>query len=317
MTSVEEIREDVLPEFSLEIRGDETQPIISNFDDLRTWVGKAVDYAKGRMVSTDAKDLKPIRAQLNKLHDNLEDARKALKKRMEAPYKEWEAQYKEALASLTAAIDELGAQIKVQESRERDERLAEVERMIREEADRISTTLYPITQKIEVRSWFFEKEWENKSISRTMLTKRIHDKVALLLNGLSAAASMAKPDVARKTFLDTGDLVKAKAASDDAKALEDAQKTEPLFIHEAGTPKDEAPVQPPMEPEEPTASDGDEAVADAHRISFEVPSTYQDDEAKVIRIHRTLTGPRGAMRILLDVAASLGIELVKITPPSK
>ena len=96
----QEIRE-VLPEFSLQIQGDDTHPIISNFDDLEEWTAKAVKYAKGQIVSADAKDLKPIRAQLNKLYDKLEDARKSLKRRIEAPYKEWETHYKEAIGSLT------------------------------------------------------------------------------------------------------------------------------------------------------------------------------------------------------------------------
>ena len=37
-----------------------------------------------------------------------------------------------------------------------------------------------------------------------------------------------------------------------------------------------------------------------------------EDEAKIIRIHRTISGPKGHIRILLDVAKSLGLELVKI-----
>lgn len=113
-----------LPEFSLQIQGDDTHPVISNFDDLKEWVNKAVDYAKGQITSTDAKDLKPVRAQLNKLYEKLEDARKNLKRRLEAPYKEWEIQYKDAVSSLLGASDEIGTLIKTQETRERDMRPA-------------------------------------------------------------------------------------------------------------------------------------------------------------------------------------------------
>ena len=125
--SEEEIMQ-ALPEFSLQIQGDDTHPVISNFDDLKEWVNKAVDYAKGQITSTDAKDLKPVRAQLNKLYEKLEDARKNLKRRLEAPYKEWEIQYKDAVSSLLDASDEIGTLIKTQETRERDMRLAEIEK---------------------------------------------------------------------------------------------------------------------------------------------------------------------------------------------
>ena len=301
----EEIRE-ALPEFSLTIQGDETHPIISNFDDLKEWTDRAVAYAKGQMVSTEAKDLKPIRAQLNRLQTNLEDARKALKRRMEAPYKEWENQYKDAISSLVGAIDEIGTMIRAQETKERDERLMMVERIIKSKADAISVTLYPITQKVEVRSWFFEKEWENKSTSRATIEKRIASQLQTLLSGMAAAKVMAKPDVAMNAFLSTGDVMKAQEASDKAMQLEEMQKAAPVILNEAYGMQPVAHDRPAPMPEELVPSSG------KHSLSIEVPDELPEDEAKIIRIHRTISGPKGHIRILLDVAKSLGLELVKI-----
>lgn len=301
----EEIRE-ALPEFSLTIQGDETHPIISNFDDLKEWTDKAVAYAKGQMVSTEAKDLKPIRAQLNRLQTNLEDARKALKRRMEAPYKEWETQYKDAISSLVGAIDEIGTMIRAQETKERDERLMMVERIIKSKADAISVTLYPITQKVEVRSWFFEKEWENKSTSKATIEKRIASQLQTLLSGMAAAKVMAKPDVAMNAFLSTGDVMKAQEASDKVAQLEEMQKANPVIQNAADRVQPVAPDRPTPMPEELIPSPG------KHSLSIEVPDELPEDEAKIIRIHRTISGPKGHIRILLDVAKSLGLELVKI-----
>ena len=303
----EEIRES-LPEFSLTIQGDDTHPIISNFDDLRDWTDKAVAYAKGQIVSTEAKDLKPIKAQLTRLQTNLEDARKALKRRMEAPYKEWEAQYKDAVSSLVGAIDEIGTMIRAQEAKERDERLMMVERVIKSKADSISVTLYPITQKIEVRTWFFEKEWENKSTSRTALEKRVSAQLQTLLSGMAAAKAMPKPDIALDTFLSTGDITRAKEASDRAIQLEELQKasSSPVSVPEAGSST--TPVA--VTPEEREAAGT--TPGKSHTFSIEVPNELPEDESKIIRIHRTISGPKGHIRILLDVAKSLGLELVKI-----
>ena len=301
----EEIRE-ALPEFSLTIQGDETHPIISNFDDLKEWTDKAVAYATGQMVSTEAKDLKPIRAQLNRLQMNLEDARKALKRRMEAPYKEWETQYKDAISSLVGAIDEIGTMIRAQETKERDERLMMVERIIKSKADAISVTLYPITQKVEVRSWFFEKEWENKSTSKATIEKRIASQLQTLLSGMAAAKVMAKPDVAMNAFLSTGDVMKAQEASDKAMQLGEMQKAAPVIPNAAEKMQPVAPDRPAPMPEELVPPPG------KHSLSIEVPDELPEDEAKIIRIHRTISGPKGHIRILLDVAKSLGLELVKI-----
>lgn len=301
----EEIRE-ALPEFSLTIQGDETHPIISNFDDLKEWTDKAVAYAKGQMVSTEAKDLKPIRAQLNRLQTNLEDARKALKRRMEAPYKEWETQYKDAISSLVGAIDEIGTMIRAQETKERDERLMMVERIIKSKADAISVTLYPITQKVEVRSWFFEKEWENKSTSKATIEKRVASQLQTLLSGMAAAKVMAKPDVAMNAFLSTGDVMKAQEASDKAMQLEEMQKAAPVIPNAAERMQPVAHDRPAPMPEELVPSPG------KHSLTIEVPDELPEDEAKIIRIHRTISGPKGHIRILLDVAKSLGLELVKI-----
>ena len=301
----EEIRE-ALPEFSLTIQGDETHPIISNFDDLKEWTDRAVAYAKEQMVSTEAKDLKPIRAQLNRLQTNLEDARKALKRRMEAPYKEWEAQYKDAISSLVGAIDEIGTMIRAQETKERDERLMMVERIIKSKADAISVTLYPITQKVEVRSWFFEKEWENKSTSKATIEKRVASQLQTLLSGMAAAKAMPKPDVAMNAFLTTGDVMKAQEASDKAMQLEEMQKAAPIIPNAAERMQPIAHERPTPMPEELVPSPG------KHSLSIEVPDELPEDEAKIIRIHRTISGPKGHIRILLDVAKSLGLELVKI-----
>lgn len=301
----EEIRE-ALPEFSLTIQGDETHPIISNFDDLKEWTDRAVAYAKRQMVSTEAKDLKPIRAQLNRLQTNLEDARKALKRRMEAPYKEWENQYKDAISSLVGAIDEIGTMIRAQETKERDERLMMVERIIKSKADAISVTLYPITQKVEVRSWFFEKEWENKSTSKAAIEKRIASQLQTLLSGMAAAKVMAKPDVAMNAFLSTGDVMKAQEASDKAMQLEEMQKAAPIIPNAVDRTQLVAPDRPAPMPEELVPSPG------KHSLSIEVSDELPEDEAKIIRIHRTISGPKGHIRILLDVAKSLGLELVKI-----
>lgn len=308
--SKEEIMQ-ALPEFSLQIQGDETRPVISNFDDLKEWVNAAVNYAKGQIASTEAKDLKPVRAQLNKLYEKLEDARKNLKRRLEAPYKEWEIQYKDAVSSLLGASDELSTMIRVQETKERDERLAEVEKLIKSKADEMGEGLYQITQMVEVRAWFFDKKWENKSTSRSQLEEGIKNKLSILQCGLAAVSSMEKPDLAKSVFLGTGSLIETRAAILKAKELENFQKEAPLLSNAMDTNNpskddDQVKIAPPVELPHLTPNG-------THLLSVVVPDTFEADEARPIRIHRTISGPKGAIRLLLEVADSLGLTLIKIT----
>lgn len=309
--SEEEIMQ-ALPEFSLQIQGDDTHPVISNFDDLKEWVNKAVDYAKGQITSTDAKDLKPVRAQLNKLHEKLEDARKNLKRRLEAPYKEWEIQYKDAVSSLLGASDEIGTLIKAQETRERDVRLAEIEKLIKTKADELGEGFYQITQKVEVRSWFFDKKWENKSTPRSVIEEGIKNKLSILQCGLAAVSSMVKPDLARSVFLSTGSLIEARVAAREAQQLDDLQKDAPLLsgAMDTGVAKKTEEPKESVQPESIPAPSGSEGT---HLLSISVPDKFEGEEAKQIRIHRTISGSKGNIRILLDVAKSLGLDLIKIT----
>lgn len=149
-----------------------TLPVLAfNFEGLKTWAeGLTARYADLVVTEEAVVDVKSDMAELNKSKAKLEEARKETVRRVSEPIREFEKQIKEIVGIFDAAYAGLGAQVKVFEDAQRNEKRKVVEGIIKEECD----AAYGSGPRLNIP---VQDSWLNKSAS----LKAVRDSVAAII----------------------------------------------------------------------------------------------------------------------------------------
>jgi hypothetical protein len=113
----------------------ETLPVLAfNFDALKTWATGLTERYTNLVVTEDAVTaVKKDMADLNKAKKAVDDARKEAVRRVSEPIREFESQIKEVCGIFDTAYARLGAQVKIFEDAQREEKRETVMQIIEEE----------------------------------------------------------------------------------------------------------------------------------------------------------------------------------------
>ena len=180
------------------------------------------DYQDVAYGEDQIKQAKDDRAALNKIKKAIEDRRKAVKKVVNAPYDQFEKEVKEVTQKLDAAVTQIDTQVKAYESRQRDEKRAQI-------LDYFRGELVKANQGDIEAEKLCEASWLNASFSMAQVKKAIEAKVENLKNGFAFCNNF--PDDERVIALnefgkkyDLGDTLAAVNEFKSTKAAVEAQK---------------------------------------------------------------------------------------------
>lgn len=146
-----------------------TLPVLAfNFEGLKTWAESLTKRYVDLVVTEDAiADVKRDMAELNKNKARLEEARKETVRRVSDPIRSFEAQIKEVVGLFDTAYAKLGAQVKVFEDAQREEKRCAVHEII---AKAILESGYGLTIPVQ-------EKWLNKTTS----LKAVREDVAAII----------------------------------------------------------------------------------------------------------------------------------------
>lgn len=99
-----------------------------NYDELNNWIVEQVEQYKGLTYTDETiKNAKEDRAKLNKFRENIDNARKDVKKRYLEPYNNFEEKVKTLLALIEEPAKAIDVQVKAYEENKKVEKRAEIE----------------------------------------------------------------------------------------------------------------------------------------------------------------------------------------------
>lgn len=99
-----------------------------NYDELNNWIVEQVEQYKGLTYTDETiKNAKEDRAKLNKFRENIDNARKDVKKRYLEPYNKFEEKVKTLLALIEEPAKAIDVQVKAYEENKKVEKRAEIE----------------------------------------------------------------------------------------------------------------------------------------------------------------------------------------------
>lgn len=129
-----------------------------NYDDLHNWVTEQTEKYNNLVYTDDTiKEAKEDRAKLNKFRDNLDNARKDVKKRYLEPYNNFETEVKKLLAIVDEPLNAIDAQVKDYEERKKAEKKQQIE-------EYFNTVIGDLSKFITLDK-IFNQKWLNASVS--------------------------------------------------------------------------------------------------------------------------------------------------------
>lgn len=168
---------------------------------LKPWNGITPENAD----QIDIKQAKASRAELNKMKKQLEDARKAVKREVNAPYDSFAAQIKSLVETIDQYCSILDESVKRREQQFRDERHAVLAQEFRDFA--------PFLTHVIELDQFIDKEWLNKSMSEKRAIHEMQTKAVEIVNDYDTLRDMEDKlefyDEDKAVFFETLSLKKA------------------------------------------------------------------------------------------------------------
>ena len=192
--------------FELKVQAPKNQPVVWNFDELKSNLETALADYQNRVYTEDTIDeAKTDRAKLNKLKKAINDERISREKEYMQPFNEFKAQAKELCDMIDTASSGIGEQLDAFEQKRIDEKDTKIESIFAE-----ISSLYPI-DFITLEKIFNEK-WYNKGTSDKAIAKEITDIFEKAVNDLAIIKRMPRYAFeAEEAYKDLLDLNKALA----------------------------------------------------------------------------------------------------------
>lgn len=191
-----------------------------------------------KFVVTDMGAAKSARAYVNKVKKSIDDSRKMVKKLYSAPLTSFEERCKALTAICDEASGAIDAQIKAEEQKEKDLRIAALRRYF-------DTSTHGIEDYIDFET-IFNPKWENKSYGMEKAQDDIDRAINQTRNNVDAIMAMHSPYETTLLLVlrDTGDMGKVlmkKAACEriDERKAEKTEERDKAAVDAIGTEEPE------------------------------------------------------------------------------
>ena len=139
-----------------------------NYDELHNWVTEQTEKYNNLVYTDDTiKEAKEDRAKLNRFRDNLDNARKDVKRRYLEPYNAFEAETKKLLAIIDEPLQAIDKQVKDYEEKKKTEKKAQIE----EYFNTYIGDLKPFLTLDKI----FNQKWLNASVSIKNVKEEINN----------------------------------------------------------------------------------------------------------------------------------------------
>lgn len=242
-----------------------------NFDELEAQLDNKLAEYKGAVFTEDSKTYaKKEVANLRKLKKDIDDARKAVKKKWMEPYDSFDDRMKKLMKKVDEPINLINEQVEEFEKKRIEKKRAEIKKAFNEFMSEIPDYLeYISLEKI------YNAKWENASVNMKSVRSEMEQSISSIITAVDTIRSMNsdKSAEALKYYLNTGNLPEAismitKYEQDKARILKEqeekrAQEEERIRAEERAR----------MESEALKASMEESAGFDDTELPFEQPST--------------------------------------------
>ena len=178
------------------------QVSIDNFQELKTALTAVLARYEGMVYTEDRlADAKADKKELSRLHRDIDDRRKEIKKAYLAPYQDFEAQIKELLAMVDAPLEEIKSFVSEMEVREKESKRREIEAYFFQRSAPLGT----LAGQVLNSPAFFEAKWLNKSTSAKTWQTAVDEKIAKAAWNLKSIETSAGPHAGAVTakYLET------------------------------------------------------------------------------------------------------------------
>lgn len=237
------------------------------------------------------KEAKEARASLNKLFDNLEAERKRVKKLWNKPYADWEARYYKAIDPVKEVLAKISSDVTLIEARQRDERIAEVQKKIDDEIKGFSSQVARFVEQFPaVKGRLIKNEYYNKTFSEIKRDTEVRE--ALKDIHATITGNSDDPELLA-IYAEVGNLAEAINIRRERRLrAEKVAKVSQSRPAEAAKPAEEA--------------------SDTYDIRIPMKITLTDADRKNAVAKRSFTGEKYKILAVLDFAEKLGLKVEKI-----
>ena len=137
-----------------------------NYEELKEGLKNSLTKYKNVVYTPETiKEAKDDRARLNSLAKSLNDGKINIKKEFMVPYDEFEGKIKELIELVKEPANEIDAQVKAFEEKEKEKKRSEIEKIYQENIGEYENLIEKI----------YDSRWENKTYKLTDVKKEIQD----------------------------------------------------------------------------------------------------------------------------------------------
>lgn len=198
-----------------------------NFDELEAQLDNKLAEYKGAVFTEDSKTYaKKEVANLRKLKKDIDDARKAVKKKWMEPYDSFDDRMKKLMKKVDEPINLINEQVEEFEKKRIEKKRAEIKKAFNEFMSEIPDYLeYISLEKI------YNAKWENASINMKSVRSEMEQSISSIITAVDTIRSMNsdKSAEALNYYLNTGNLPEAismitKYEQDKARILKEQEE---------------------------------------------------------------------------------------------
>lgn len=284
-----------------------------NYEALKAELDGLLDRYRNLLVENTKDGIraaKEDRANLNKLRDVLEDARKEVKAKCLAPYKQFEEREQTLIAMIEDVTAPLDKQLKAIDEARKQQRLVKLS----DDYDAHSgiAAFMPFEKVVE-------KTWLNASVTDERAKAAMDAAVSRIKSDIASIQSMAaysealrKDAVAR--YCEERDLGGALAWMQNRKAMDEAiaEQARKAAEAEAARRAQEAEIQPAPPPVRDPVMDATPGQVEADTAEAEALNRKPADEDPVMTFTLRFTGKRSALFQMATWMRDHGVTYVKL-----
>lgn len=198
-----------------------------NFDELEAQLDNKLAEYKGAVFTEDSKTYaKKEVANLRKLKKDIDDARKAVKKKWMEPYDSFDDRMKKLMKKVDEPINLINEQVEEFEKKRVEKKRAEIKKAFDEFVSEI-----PNYQEYISLEKFYNTKWENASVNMKAVRSEMEQSISNIITAVDTIKSMNsdKSAEALKYYLQSGNLPEAismitKYEQDKARILKEQEE---------------------------------------------------------------------------------------------
>ena len=198
-----------------------------NFDELEAQLDNKLAEYKGAVFTEDSKTYaKKEVANLRKLKKDIDDARKAVKKKWMEPYDSFDDRMKKLMKKVDEPINLINEQVEEFEKKRVEKKRAEIKKAFDEFVSEI-----PNYQEYISLEKFYNTKWENASVNMKAVRNEMEQSISSIITAVNTIKSMNsdKSAEALKYYLQSGNLPEAismitKYEQDKARILKEQEE---------------------------------------------------------------------------------------------